>query len=84
MSPVIGNSDTRVNSVDSSRKDEFGKWLHSSNYRAVKAAADVQNVDNQGRRSFANVLKQVSQDNQKPSGVVLKPVGRAVITDIEA
>ena len=84
MTPTIGYSSSRINSIDSSQGDEFGKWLHSSNFKAVKSAANAQSVDNQGRRSFASVLKQVEQDNQRPpsSEVELRPLNRGGLIDI--
>ena len=83
MTPTIGYSSSRINSIDSSQGDEFGKWLHSSNFRAVKSAANAQSVDNQGRRSFASVLKQVEQDNHpKSADVELRPVSRGGLLDI--
>lgn len=83
MTPIIGYSDTRINSIDSSQGDEFGKWLHSSNFRAVRAGANAQSVDNKDRRSFASVLKQVEQDNRpKNPSVELRPTGRGGLIDL--
>jgi hypothetical protein len=81
MAPIIGYSNTRVNSIDTTAKNgEFDKWLYSSNFRAVKAASASQGTDNENRKSFANFLKDAEKQD-RPS-VVLKPANRPAIFDI--
>lgn len=75
MAPTIGYSNIRVNSIDSSTdKDEFGKWLHTPNFRTIKIAT-AQAVDGriQQRPSFATLLKQADQDNVRTDKVELRP-----------
>ncbi len=87
MAPIIGYSNTRVNApVSSENKDEFGKWLHTPNFRAVKTAANVQNVENRNRQaSFASLLKQAEQENGiKSSNIELRPANRQSFIDILA
>lgn len=82
MAPIIGYSNTRINSIDSSKNGEFDKWIYSSNFRAIKATSAAQGTDNENRKSFANFLKDA--EKQERSTVVLKPANRANITDIIA
>ena len=75
MAPTIGYSNIRVNSIDSSTdKDEFGKWLHTPNFRTVKIAT-AQAVEGRvaQKTSFATLLKQADQDNTRPDKVELRP-----------
>ncbi|HAJ90991.1 MAG TPA: hypothetical protein DCM27_08310 [Rhodospirillaceae bacterium] len=77
MASIIGYtnySNNRVNSIDTtSEKDEFGKWLHTPNFRAVKTAT-AQAVEGRNEKiSFATLLKQADQDNQKAEKVELRP-----------
>lgn len=78
MTPTIGYSNTRVNSIDSSsEKDEFGKWIHTPNFKAIRSASNAQDVNNRTRQmSFATLLKQADQDNGKAAQVELRPANR--------
>ncbi len=82
MAPIVGYSNTRINSIDSSGNGEFDKWIYSSNFRAIKAASATQGTDNESRKSFANFMKEAA--NQERSTVVLRPANRNHITDIIA
>lgn len=74
MATTIGYSDTRVNATNSSQnKDEFGKWLNSSNFQVVRATSKIQRIDNTTRQqSFATLLKQAEQDNNNPKPAELR------------
>lgn len=81
MTPPIGYSDTRINSINSAgRNSEFDKWIYSPNFKTVKAIAETQATDNKDRKSFANFLKD-AEKQQRPV-VILKPANRAAIIDI--
>lgn len=86
MAPIIGYSNTRVNAtVSSENKDEFGKWIYTPNFRAIRATANSQPIENRNRQSsFATLLKQADQDNTPKSGVELRPANRPSIIDILA
>lgn len=82
--PIIGYSNTRVNSIDTtSEKDEFGKWMHGPNFRAVKSSTG-QAVESKvvEKTSFATLLKQADQDNSKVEKVELHPVNRLSLSNI--
>lgn len=86
MTPFIGYSNIRVNSIETtSDKDEFGKWMHGPNFRAVKTST-AQAVENRTteKTSFATLLKQADQDNNKAETVQLRPANRLVNLDILA
>lgn len=85
-SPIVGYSNMRVNSIDTtSEKDEFEKWMHGPNFRAVKSAT-AQAVENRTTEkiSFATLLKQADQDNDKTEKVQLRPANRLNAIDILA
>ncbi len=86
MTPFIGYSNIRVNSIDTtSEKDEFSKWMHGPNFRAVKSST-AQSVENRAteKTSFATLLKQSDQDNQVAGKVQLRPTNRLSNIDILA
>jgi hypothetical protein len=86
MAPIIGYSNIRVNSIDTtSEKDEFEKWMHGPNFRAIKSAT-AQAVENRTTQqaSFATILKQADQDNNKVEKVQLRPANRLNNIDILA
>lgn len=87
MAPIIGYSNTRVNPTSSTEnKAEYGQWLYSSNFRAIKATANAQPIDNRNRQaSFATLLKQAEQDNApKSSNIELRPTNLQTSVDILA
>lgn len=80
MLPIVGQTNTRVNPVETSDKDEFGQWVHVHNFRAVKSAANAQttgnntNSDTNNRQvPFAVLMKQADQDNRPQQKVELRP-----------
>lgn len=85
MTPIIGYSNTRVNSIDSSqtKNDDFAKWLHSPNYKAVKGAANTQGSDtnNNRNKSFASYVQDAAAAKESP--VALRIQNRINLTDIE-
>lgn len=79
MAPIIGYSNMRVNSIDTtSDKDEFAKWMHGPNFKAIKTATAqaIESRTSEKPTSFAALLKQADQDNQKPQKVELRPANR--------
>ena len=86
MTPIIGYSSTRVNSIDSSQqKDEYGRWLTSSNFQRIKTIGQNQATDNRNRQgSFATLLKQAEQDNSPKNKIELKPNSLNLSVDILA
>lgn len=86
LPPISGYSNLRVNSVETtSEKDEFGQWLHTPNFRALKTVT-AQAVENKTaeRTSFATLLKQAEQDNNQTEQVELRPTNRFSNIDILA
>lgn len=86
MLPITGYSNIKVNSIDTtSEKDEFSKWLHTPNFRAIKTAT-AQAVEDKSteKTSFATLLKQAEQDNSRGEQVELRPANRFTNLDILA